>query len=155
MLDLHAATWTEKDRYEIRPDARRFEMWEANMSAKIGLGVAVDYALQWDLEAIWARVQTLAEALRDQLRALDGITVHDLGRVRCGIVTFSALALPAEEIKTRLRAKNINVSVSPPSSTRLDAKARDLPDLVRASVHYYNTEKEIDRFCEALHACLS
>ena len=51
-LDLHAATWTAPDRYEIRPDARRFESWETNYAAKIGLGVAVDYALSWGLEAI-------------------------------------------------------------------------------------------------------
>ena len=44
-LDLHAATWTSHDQYEIRADARRFENWETNYAAKIGLGVAVDYAL--------------------------------------------------------------------------------------------------------------
>jgi selenocysteine lyase/cysteine desulfurase len=41
--------------------------------------------------------------------------------------------------------------VSDPSSTRLDAEARALPPLVRASPHYYNTEAEIDR----LIACVS
>jgi cysteine desulfurase/selenocysteine lyase len=43
-----------------------------------------------------------------------------------------------------------SVSVSRISSTRLDMEARDLPDLVRASVHYYNTDEEIERFCTLL-----
>ena len=44
---------------------------------------------------------------------------------------------------------------SDPSSTLLDAEARALPPLVRASPHYYNTESEVDRLielCTALSA---
>ena len=44
-LDLHAATWTAADSFVIRDDARRFENWETNYAAKLGLGAAVDYAL--------------------------------------------------------------------------------------------------------------
>ncbi len=153
-LDLHAATWTAADAYEVRPDARRFETWEGNVAAKIGLGVAVDYAMGWGLAAVWERVQALAEALRARLRTLPGVTVHDLGRTRCGIVTFSAESRAAAALRDGLRAGGINVAVSPPSSTLLDAEARRLPDLVRASVHYYNTEEEVDRFCAALAALL-
>ena len=145
-LDLHAATWTQPWRYEIRPDARRFENWETNYAAKIGFGMAVDYALGWGIDAISARVQALAATLRTCLDALADVTVRDLGETRCGIVTFSSDTVEAEAVQTRLGDEGINVSVSPPSSTLLDATARALPPLVRASVHYYNTEKEIDRF---------
>ncbi len=44
-LDLHAANWTDRNTYCLRPDARRFENWESFVAGRIGLGVAVDYAL--------------------------------------------------------------------------------------------------------------
>lgn len=63
-LDTHAANWTGPDEYVILPDARRFESWEGYVAGKIGLGVAVDYALSWGIEPIAERVQSLAESLR-------------------------------------------------------------------------------------------
>ncbi|MCA9808580.1 MAG: aminotransferase, partial [Cyanobacteria bacterium HKST-UBA06] len=44
----------------------------------------------------------------------------------------------------------INVSTTTVSGTRLDMEARHLQDMVRASVHYYNSSAEVDRFCEAV-----
>ena len=152
MLDLHAARWTALDQYEMRNDARRFENWETNYAAKLGLGAAVDYALDWGIDAIWERVQMLAETLRARLSALPGVTVHDIGQVRCGIVTFAIDGRQPEEIRQTLREQNINVSTSTVFSTRHDMEARQLSEVVRASVHYYNTEAEIDRFCEAIKA---
>lgn len=153
-LDLHAAQWVGPDQYRMRPDARRFENWESNLAGKIGLGVAVDYALSYGLDAIAERVTGLAELLRERLRALDGVTVHDMGRRRCGIVTFTAEQLPAEVIKGRLAERSINVTVSRTSSTLLDMQARGLSEVVRASAHYYNTEDEVERFIDALSAIL-
>ena len=149
-LDLHAAEWVARDRFEIRPDARRFENWEAYYAGKIGLGVAIDYALQWGLDAIWARISRLADALRQRLSAVPGVTVRDQGLERCGIVSFDIAGDDADAVQRRLAAERINVSVSRPPSTLLDMEARGLRDLVRASVHYYNNDEEIERFCTAL-----
>ena len=155
LLDLHAATWTAPDTYEIQPDARRFETWEGHVAGQVGLGVAVDYALNLGLDAIFDRLQHVASTLREVLGTVFGVTVHDVGRVQSGITTFSAEQMPAADIQVALRERDINVSVSTPSSTRLDAEARRLPDLVRASVHYYNTDDEIDRFVSALRDVLA
>jgi selenocysteine lyase/cysteine desulfurase len=154
MPDLHAATWTGPETFEVRADARRFETFESHVAGRLGLGVAVRYALGWSLEAIFGRVRHLAERLRAALRATDGVTVYDVGRVQGAIVTFAAAQMEADAIQQRLRAEGINVSVSTPASTRLDAEARALPNLVRASVHYYNTESEIAHAAEVLRRLL-
>lgn len=150
LLDLHAATWTGPNEYEIQSDARRFETWESHVAGQVALGVAVDYAQTRGLAAIRDRTQSLARSLRNALEDVPGVHVRDLGSIQCGITTFTTEQAPAENIQSLLRDRDVNVSVSPPSSTRLDAEARNLPDLVRASVHYYNTEEEIDEFIAAL-----
>lgn len=151
-LDLHAAEWTAPDSYEIRPDARRFENWETNVAAKIGLGVAVDYALSFGIGAIEARVVTLAEELRARLAELPGVSVHDQGRRRCGIVTFALDGIPASAVQQHLSRSGVNTSVSEVSSAQFDFPGRGLTDLVRASVHYYNTDEEIAQLCAVLRS---
>jgi cysteine desulfurase / selenocysteine lyase len=155
LLDLHAARWVSREHYEIRNDTRCFENWETNCATKIGLAAAIRYALDWGVEATWSRILHLAEELRTQLQALPKVTVHDLGRQKCGIVTFTASGTKPDAIRLALARNGINVSVSPPSYTLLDMTSRGLDEgLVRASVHYYNTEDEIDRFCRELESAL-
>lgn len=127
-----------------------FENWETNYAARIGLGVAVDYALSWGLEAIEARVTGLAERPRELLTSVEGVHVHDQGRRRCGIVTFTVDGVSAQKVQQQLSSRGVNVSVSFVGYARLDLATRGLPDLVRASVHYYNTDDELDQLINAL-----
>lgn len=150
LMEGHAAEWVEPDRYVLRPDGKRFEVWEANYAARLGFGVAVDYALALGLEHIWARVHALGEALRERLTAVPGVTVRDLGVLRSGSVSFTVRDVAAAAVKAALRAASINVHVSPARGTLLDMRARGLHELVRASVHYYNTEAELDRLADEL-----
>jgi selenocysteine lyase/cysteine desulfurase len=151
-VDLQAARWDARDSFRWRPDARRFENWETNYATKIGLAVAIDYALGWGLEAIRDRVFALAERLRSRLADVPGVTVRDLGRVRCGIVTFTMEGKDPVAIRDALLARGINVSVSFLEYARLDMEQRGLERMVRSSVHYYNTEEEVERFCRELGA---
>ncbi|MCP5046591.1 MAG: aminotransferase class V-fold PLP-dependent enzyme [bacterium] len=148
--DVHAAQWVSTNQYKLRDDARRFESWEANTAAKIGLNAAVDYALKWGLENIWARISLLARHFRAELDRVPKVTMHDLGALKCGILAFAVKDKSPVEIKEKLSQRQINVSVTELSSTRLDMEERALHSLVRASLHYYNTEDEIQRFCQVL-----
>lgn len=145
MIDLHSAEWIEIDRYRLRADARRFENWESNYAARLGLGRAIDYALEIGLDNIAAEVVRLADRLRERLAEITAVTVFDIGSRRCGIVTFAVKGVTAAEVESRLRDKLIHVSVTTPSGTLIDATRRQLPDMVRASVHYFNEDAEIER----------
>ena len=149
-LDLHAATWVAQGKYEVRSDAKKFETWESAAATRLGLGVAIEYALALDLKKIEVRVQHLAELLRQQLAAIKGVTVRDLGRVRSGIVTFTCNHHSPQQVMQRLKAKGIAVRTVERASARIDMEQRALDELVRASVHYYNTEAEIERLCAAV-----
>ncbi|MBY0462182.1 MAG: aminotransferase class V-fold PLP-dependent enzyme [Alphaproteobacteria bacterium] len=149
-LDLHAARWTSINKYEIRPDARRFENWECNIAAKLGLGRAVEYAMEWKLDHIYARIQHLAADLRKKLKNIKNVTVMDLGKEQCGIITFMITGQDPVTTQRSLHEKKINISVSIAEYSRLDMDARGIDALLRASVHYYNTEEEVERFCEAI-----
>jgi selenocysteine lyase/cysteine desulfurase len=151
-LDVHAARWAPGDRLEVRDDARRFESWEHSVANRLGLGAAVDYARALGADAIAARIESLASSLRAQLFEIPGLTLHDEGVERCGIVTFTIDGVDVYELAARLRAEGINISVSTIDFARYDFEARGLEAVARASVHYYNTDDELGRFVAALQA---
>ncbi len=145
-LDQHAAELISPTEYKVREDARKFENWEQFFAGKYALGVAIDYALSWGLGPIQQRIYDLADKLRNQLSNCKDITVTDTGKEKCGIVTFYSRSLGANSIKKMLSQKNINVSISDGSGTLVLFQQRGLNELVRASVHYFNTEEEIETF---------
>ena len=150
MIDMFASIWVSRGEYRLRRDARRFETWENPYALRLGLGEAARYACALGLPAIQERAWALADRLRHGLGRIPRATLRDIGREQCAIVGFTLEGADADAVTAALAAERINISVSAPSSTRLDAEARNLPYLLRASPHYYNTEDEIDRFTQAI-----
>jgi len=142
--DHHGADWTALDRYELRPDARRFEHWEYNHAAWLGLGAAVEVARVIGMDRIEATIRDRADRLRTSLVEC-GFVVHDEGTDRCGIVTVSHPAVASEVLRDRLRHDGINTSCTSIDSTRFDVERRDLPVLLRLSVHCTTTDDELAR----------
>jgi len=152
VLDLFGASWTGDRSYEVRGDARRFELWETGIAAKLGLVTAIEYALDIGIEAIGERVTALAAGLRTALGELAGVAVHDQGRRRCGIVTFTVEGWDAADVAQALRESQINTSVTAVTGGRWDLEERGLDAMVRASAHYFNTQQEVERLIDAVQA---
>lgn len=152
LVDLHSALWTSTNTYEFREDARKFENWESNYAGILGLKVAIDYAMEVGMERIWHRIQFLGTKLREAILDIPGAAIHDSGEVKGGIVSFTLQGHSATAIKAYLRDHRVNVSWMDQPSARLELEAKGIEELVRASVHYYNTEAEIELFAHLLRA---
>ncbi len=152
LMDGFTAPRVTREDFSVRNDARRFELYEKNRALALGLGKAVEYALGIGVDRIWQRVQELAGLMRCRLKSIDGVAVHDRGDEQCGIVTFSVNGVDSTVIKGRLAEQGINVSVGKAVSTLIYMNKNNLVSIVRASVHYYNTEEEIAQLCDALGA---
>ena len=149
-VDLHSGTWTGPDRYELRSDARVFELWESNIADRLGLIAAFRYALDLGIDEIATAVEDRGEHLRKGLAELPRVTVHDLGTRRCGLVTFSVAGMTAAAVRDRLREKGVTVTVSGVTSTQHDMTRRGLDTIVRASPHYFVSPAQLDEAVAAV-----
>jgi len=147
--DVLSAPW-QADGYHLREDARRFESGEMPIALLLGLGAALRHALDIGIDTIRARIDALARQLRARLAMLDGVTLHDLGTERSGLVAFTLAGIAAQDVRQALAQRKINVGVNGVAYTPLDMQARGLTDIVRASVSYFTTEEELDTLVDGL-----
>ncbi|NGP05344.1 aminotransferase class V-fold PLP-dependent enzyme [Rhodococcus sp. 14C212] len=152
VLDLHSAQWTAPDEYRLADDATRFELWETNVAARLGLGAAVDYLLDLGVDAVTEAVAYRAEHLRDGLGRIPGVAVRDLGKEHSGIVSFTVDGWDPAHLRETLAAEAITVTVSGRGSTLLEMSARRLESVVRASPHYFVSPADVDRFLAAVRS---
>ena len=149
-LDMYSADWLDKDSYKLKAGAQRFETFENNKALQIGMGAAVNYYLNLGPELCYERIQLLAGKLRAGLTALPTYECMDLGLDQCGIVTFIKKDMEAGQLKSHLFENGIYTSLSAPMGALIDAQKRNLPVLIRASLHYYNTQSEVDELLNVL-----
>ncbi|MCA3253998.1 MAG: aminotransferase class V-fold PLP-dependent enzyme [Alphaproteobacteria bacterium] len=145
LVDVFSAPWSAKGGYGMRGDARRHECSERSLALQLGLGTAIDLALELGLDAIRERTSALAGRLRAGLAAIPGVTLRDLGGAeRAPLVSFTVAGLGVAEVRQRLAAAGIAAGANGIGYTPLDMAARGLDGIVRLAPHYFNLDEEID-----------
>jgi selenocysteine lyase/cysteine desulfurase len=133
-----------------RADARRFETWERNVAAQLGLGTAIEYLLRVGPPLAAERIRRLAARLRGELSRLDSVVMRDLGRQRAGLTVFSVKGHRPEVVQARLSEQDIYLDICELSGTPLARLVPGVDQALRASVHYYNDEDDVVALCSAL-----
>jgi selenocysteine lyase/cysteine desulfurase len=152
VAEIRSATWDGGRGFTWVDGARRFESWENNYIGLLGLRAAIRQTLALGLDAIGDRAFALGARLRERLDVLPGVSTHDLGNVRCAIVTARVDGVSPENVAMALGHAGINVTTTVPEDTQFDTEDRGVHPLVRLSPHYYNTEDELDRAAERIAA---
>lgn len=147
--DVFSAPWTAEG-FDLRNDARRFETSEVSFALLAGLGNALHEINQLGIERVWQRVSQTSARIREALRQIPGISLHDLGNTHSGLIAFNLVGWDSFELKHRLGLKRINIGANGVAYTPLDMQARGLSSVARISVSPLNTDDEIELLVKAL-----
>ncbi|WP_282396658.1 aminotransferase class V-fold PLP-dependent enzyme [Pseudomonas sp. PS01298] len=149
--DVFSAPWSAGG-FDLRNDARRFETSEVSFALLAGLGNALQEMNRLGLEQVWERIAHTSERIRQALRQMPGISLHDLGTAQSGLIAFNLDGWDAFELKRRLALKRINIGANGVAYTPLDMQARGLASIARISVSPLNNDDDIAQLMAALQA---
>jgi len=139
------------DHLTMPPGARRFDLFEYGVAARLGLAAAARLATSIGPATIEADVRRRSDDVRRVLAAVDGVRLTGTP-LDVGIVSFVHDAFAPEVVRDRCTAAGVNVWVNQPGGAPLDAVARGNLPSVRVSPHHVTTDDDLARLAAALGA---
>lgn len=129
------------------PDtAKRFEAGCPNVPAILSLGAAIEYANTLGMSAIEARVRHLTTYLVTQLNTLAGSQIYGPADCsnRLGLVPFNILGTDPNELVALLEKAGVIIEAGHFMASAI-MQYYKIERMARMSLHYFNTEAEIDK----------
>ncbi|TCO38930.1 aminotransferase class V-fold PLP-dependent enzyme [Dokdonella fugitiva] len=127
----------------------RFEAGTPNISGFVGLGAAIDYLGGLDHAALVAHERALLDHLTDTLRAVPGVRLFGEAAHKVPVVSFLVDGAHAHDLATLLDHEGIALRSGHHCAHPL-MQFFGVPATLRASLAFYNTHEEIERFVAAL-----
>lgn len=131
-------------------NSRIFENFEQPIALKIGLSMAVEQILKFGVKKIEKKILSLSLYLRNELKKFKQIIFLECLNNLSGINTFYIKNIKTEYIFNILRKNSISTQISNQSVSYLYFKKNKIHEVIRVSLHYYNTKKEIDFFIKKI-----
>ncbi len=132
----------------------RFEAGTPNIAGVIGLGAAVELLGELPWTGLVAREAALLSHLCEALAGVDGLRILGNARDKVPTVSFTVDGVHAHDLATLLDTHGIAVRSGHHCASPL-MQHYGITASCRASLAFYNTHSEIDRFRVALDASLA
>ena len=137
------ATWAELP--------HKFEAGTVNAAGAVALDAAVTYLEELGFDTIREREETLAKRLMERMRDIPYVRIYGSSdpAKHCGIITFTLEGVHPHDIASVLNEDHICVRAGHHCAQPL-MQYLGVGSTARASLYFYNTEEEADRFAAAL-----
>ena len=140
------ARFTADGQIILKDAPERFEAGTPNIEGVIGLAAASNYLMELGLDNIHEYEKQLREYMMSKMSKLDNIEIYNPDII-AGPVTFNVKNVFAQDAATYLSTKNIAVR-SGNHCAKILNNLIGVDQSIRASLYFYNTVEEIDRFVE-------
>ena len=127
----------------------RFEAGTPNIAGFVGLGAAIDYLDGIGMEAIAAREAELLAHATEALQAIPGLRIFGTAPGKAAVISFLVEGAHAHDLATLLDLEGVAVRSGQHCAHPL-LQFFGVAATLRASLAFYNTHEEIERFVAAL-----
>ncbi len=140
-----------RDRIVYADIPHKFEAGTVNAADAVGLAEAVRFMENLGFDAMQEREEALTRRALEGMKAIRGVRVIGSGKARDhhGILTFVVEGVHPHDVAAIMDSEGIAVRAGHHCAQPLHAFL-GIPSTTRASIMFYNTEEEIDRFLEVL-----
>src|SRR5699024_10360971 len=129
----------------------KFEAGTPNIAGAVGLGAAVDYLRELDLNAVAAHEHTLLEDATQRMSEIPGLRIIGTAAEKSATISFVMAQAHAQDIGTLLDEAGVAVRTghhcAMPVMTRYGLSAT-----ARASFAAYNNHADVDALINGLHS---
>lgn len=127
----------------------KFEAGTPNIAGFVGLGAAIDYINDVGLDNIQKYETELLAYATDALRSVPGLRLFGQAREKAAVLSFLIDGVHAHDLATLLDQEGVAVRSGHHCAHPL-MQFYGVPATARASLAFYNTRDEVDRFVSAL-----
>lgn len=125
----------------------RFESGTPNIEGVIGAGAAAEYLMSIGLDEIHAYEKELRAYFLEKMKQLDNLEIYNPDN-EYGPLAFNAKGVFAQDAAGYLASRDIAVR-SGNHCAKILHEIIGTDQTIRASLYFYNTKEEIDRFVQA------